>query len=156
VTGVGLGAFPVAEGTLSPLAQRQAWGEGVKWSVAHNSFVQVGAELGVAGLLVFVALLITSFVTAMRSAGLARTTSDVRAESLARALAVSLVGYAVAGFFLSQAYAAFLFVLVGLILGLARVLKAPGPDILPEQQAPEAGYDDLAVAPYWATLHDAP
>src|SRR5678815_3555338 len=56
--GVGAGNFPAAEGLLSPFAQRQQFGVGVRWSAAHNTLVQVGAELGVVGLVLFVALVL--------------------------------------------------------------------------------------------------
>jgi len=47
VFGVGAANFPVAEGTISPLAGRTEVGLGVKWGAAHDSFVQIGAELGI-------------------------------------------------------------------------------------------------------------
>src|ERR1043166_2019767 len=47
IVGVGANAFPKADGTLSPEAQeRMRYGRGFKWSTAHNSFLQIGAELG--------------------------------------------------------------------------------------------------------------
>jgi len=50
--GVGANAFPQAEGRFSAYGrERQAAGRGVRWAAAHNSFVQVGAEPGVSGLL---------------------------------------------------------------------------------------------------------
>ena len=63
-------AFPVAEGTIFvPLAARaEAVGHGLKWNAAHNSFVEIGAELGIPGLLVFLALLICTYRSAMRVA----------------------------------------------------------------------------------------
>jgi O-antigen ligase len=122
VTGVGLGAFPVAEGTLSPLASQQAWGVGVKWSAAHNSFVQAGAELGVFGLVAFVGLLASAFLLARRTAALGLAAGDGTVAALGDALSASFVGYAVAGFFLSQAYAAYLFAMVGILLGLGRAV----------------------------------
>src|SRR4029077_16062919 len=47
--GVGPNNFQTAEGTLSPYAERQQFGVGVRWNAAHNSYIQVGAELGVVG-----------------------------------------------------------------------------------------------------------
>ncbi|PYO83031.1 MAG: hypothetical protein DMD65_06865, partial [Gemmatimonadetes bacterium] len=50
--GVGAQAFGIAEGTLAPEAARlEEYGKGFKWSTAHNAFVEVGAEIGVFGLL---------------------------------------------------------------------------------------------------------
>jgi len=120
ITGVGVNAFAVAEGTISPLADLQARGIGVKWSAAHNSFVQIGAELGVGGLLALIMTLWRSFqalraVAAVPRAPGRRVPPEV---ALAQSLQACLVGYIVAGFFLSQAYSALLYVLLGLVVGV--------------------------------------
>lgn len=121
VLGVGLDGFPVAEGTLSPLADRQGYGVGIKWSAAHNSFVQVGAELGVPGLVLFVGTLAAAFTVCARAGG-RRRTGDPRSAGLGQVHAAQLAGFVVGGFFLSQAYAPFLFALLGQVAGLDRVL----------------------------------
>ena len=125
--GVGAEAFPVAEGTLAPEAERQqeGMGSGFKWSGAHNSYVQIGAELGVLGLVLFVALLASGFRT------LARIERGPPGDAafLAQLLSASLVAYAVAGFFLSAAYWAYLYMLLGMALGLARVTSRTGSPI---------------------------
>jgi len=117
LTGVGLAAFPTAEGTISPLADRQMFGRGVKWSAAHNSFVQVGAELGVLALVVFTATVFGALLMMGRLARDALARGDRGIAAFARAQGAVMVGYLVAGFFLSQAYAPFLFVSLGLIVG---------------------------------------
>jgi O-antigen ligase len=124
-SGVGLAAFSVAEGTISPLAARQSFGNGLKWSAAHNSFVQVGAELGVPGLALFVALLWLTFRTASRLSrdALARAPADVAVAGLASVHAAVVVGYAVSGFFLSQGYSPYLFFVVGTVIGLDTVVR---------------------------------
>lgn len=103
VFGVGVGAFPVAEGTISPLAAKQTYGGGAKWSAAHNSFVQVGAELGVGGLLAFVVFLLAGYRNAIRAG-----------TGAGAGVAAAICGFAVSGFFLSQAYAPFIYSLVAL------------------------------------------
>mgnify|MGYP002477909511 CR=1 FL=1 len=121
LTGVGARAFPVAEGQLSPLAERQQYGMGVKWSAAHNSFVEIGAELGVFGLITFVLLLVHAYKAARGvSPGSARDERASDAVFLGQALAGTIVGYVICGFFLSQAYAAYMFIIYGLIVGLAK------------------------------------
>src|SRR2546422_9855684 len=75
VLGVGAGNFPVAEGTISPLARLQERGIGVRWGAAHNSFLQVGAELGIPGLLLFIGLIATTFMSLRRAARCALTRS---------------------------------------------------------------------------------
>jgi hypothetical protein len=118
VLGVGARAFGVAEGTLSPeVAARQGYGIGFKWSEAHNAFVEIGAELGVPGLVLFVALLIAGFRTLARVG----RGPPSHAAFLAQALSASLVGYVVTGFFLSQAYSPYLYTLLAMSAGLERV-----------------------------------
>ena len=122
VTGVGVRAFPVAEGTISPLAVRQEYGIGLKWSAAHNSFVEIGAELGIPGLVALVLLLFHAFRAARGiDPGPSRGTAQSDEVVLGHALAGTIIGYAISGFFLSQAYAAYMFVIYGIIVGLAKV-----------------------------------
>ena len=122
ITGVGAGAFPVAEGTISPLARQQNYGVGLKWSAAHNSFVEVGAELGFPALIAFVAMLGVGIQRARGSVRLGRALGDARATAMGDALAASLIGYCVSGFFLSQGYSALPYSVVGIAMGLYAVL----------------------------------
>src|SRR5262249_21341801 len=64
--GVGADNFQAAEGLLSPMATRQQYGVGVKWSAPHNSFLQICAELGIPGLVFFVGMLVSAFRTLKR------------------------------------------------------------------------------------------
>jgi O-antigen ligase len=112
VFGVGPGNFQTAEGTLSPLAERQQYGIGVRWNAPHNSFVQIGAELGFPGLALYLAVLISAFY-ALRRAG-----------DLSPALTASLLGFVVGSFFLSLAYSEMLYTLVALAVGLRKVSAA--------------------------------
>lgn len=124
ILGVGAGNFPTAEGTISPQAERQSYGRGVKWQAAHNSFVQVGAELGVPGLVLFVVMLASAFTglnaAGRHSAGAARPPPAV----LAQTLTASLIGYVVGAFWLSLAYTEMLYTLVGLAIGLRQIAGA--------------------------------
>ena len=71
VLGLGPGNFPIAEGTLSAIAARQQFGIGVRWNAAHNSYVQIGAELGFPGLVLYLAVIASAFQALRRSADLA-------------------------------------------------------------------------------------
>jgi len=123
VLGVGADNFGVAEGTISPLAKLQEYGIGVPWSGAHNSFVQVGAELGIPGLLMLISAIAGAFATLRRVARLeARGPAGSRPPPrLAHALMGSLIGFVVGGFFLALAYHDMLYVLLGLATGLGKV-----------------------------------
>lgn len=131
VLGVGAFAFPSAEGALAPQAARGEFGIGFKWSEAHNSFIEIGAELGVMGLVLFVALLVSGVRTLSRIGG----GPPGPAAFLAQILTASLVTYVVSGFFLSAAYWTYLYVLLGMVLGLAKV-AAPGPAVGARRPAP--------------------
>ena len=115
VVGVGPNAFGVAEGTLSPLASRQQFGIGVRWNAAHNSFLQAGAELGLPGLVFFIAMIVSAF----RALGWS-SRRDARPQ-LAQALTASLIGFVVGAFFLSLAYSEMLYMLLALAIGIYKV-----------------------------------
>ncbi|MES2177451.1 MAG: O-antigen ligase family protein [Gemmatimonadota bacterium] len=123
MTGVGVDGFPIAEGTISEMAERQSRGQGVKWSAAHNSFVQVAAELGIPGIIGFLIFLYHLFKTCWVVARSKRPDDAVtlRERAFAEAMFATMVGYVVAGFFLSQAYAAYLYANCGIISGLAAI-----------------------------------
>ncbi len=119
VLGVGAANFEQAEGKLSAIAQQYAKeNRGLKWSTAHNSFVLVGAELGVGGLVVFVTMIGTSFLHLAQVKRGPRGDPEVTDEdtAFAQMLMASLIGFCVAGFFVSAAYFSFLYALIGLIL----------------------------------------
>ena len=121
--GVGPANFGVAEGTLSPFAERQQFGVGVRWNAPHNSLVQVGAELGVPGLVLFVGMIANAFVVLRRSGrGNGEPGGpDQMTVELAQALTASLIGYVVGAFFLSLAYAELLYTLIALAVGVQKL-----------------------------------
>lgn len=123
VFGVGVDNFPVAEGTLSPLAQRQQFGIGVRWNAAHNSYVQIGAELGIPGLVIFISLLVTTFV-ALHGSKRQRARSPAfrgRVLELRQALTASMIGFVVGAFFLSLAYHEMVYTLIALAVAMAKI-----------------------------------
>lgn len=123
LVGVGARNFSAAEGYLSRGGQlNQLGAEGFKWSAAHNSFVEIGAETGVIGLLLFLALLFQGFRISGRSPPAPSSdTTPQDSEALRQALRVSLVGYMATGFFLSAAYDPILFAMLGLLAGIAKL-----------------------------------
>jgi O-antigen ligase len=125
VFGVGPANFPAAEGRLSPFANRQEFGIGVRWNAAHNSFVQIGAELGIPGLVMFVGIIATTFA-ALRRVGRSRPhpAGSEAAKALTQALIASLLGFVVGAFFLSLAYAEMFYMLAALAVGLHKTASA--------------------------------
>ena len=121
--GVGAANFSTAEGRISPLARLQERGIGVQWAAAHNSFIQVGAELGVPGLVFFLGMVITTF-GALRTAR--RAESDPLSwgrppPKLSAPLTASFVGLVVGAFFLSLAYQAMLYTVPAFAVALRKV-----------------------------------
>ncbi|HEY6854096.1 MAG TPA: O-antigen ligase family protein [Gemmatimonadales bacterium] len=124
VLGVGAANFQEAEGTISPMARRQEYGVGVRWGAAHNSFVQVGAELGIPGLLLFIGLITSVFVSLRRVAREAvRSAAQRNVARLAQSLMAAMVGFVVGGFFLSLAFTDFLYCLVALAVALHKATR---------------------------------
>jgi O-antigen ligase len=121
--GVGPGNFRAAEGTLSPLAERQQYGIGVRWNAAHNSFVQIGAELGLPGLTLFIAIIVSAFAALRRSGRTeaSRAPGGELRPPLTPVLTASLIGFVVGAFFLSLAYSEMFYTLVALAVGLQKV-----------------------------------
>ena len=128
VFGVGMHNFGVAEGTISPLARFQERGIGVIWLTAHNSYIQVGTELGVPGLLLFVGVVATAFRSLRRvarhPARASPATGDV--ARLAQSLMAAFVGFAVGAFFLSLAYSDMLYTLAALAIALTKAVPREG------------------------------
>ncbi len=126
-TGLGINNFGRAEGMISERAQAQAEDPtlpGIKWSAAHNSYVQAGAEMGLPGLVVFLGLVFGSIFQCVklrkrmpRSWG--RGDQEQRfllATSLY--LPVAIWAFAVGCFFVSFAYLDPIYVLVAFVGGL--------------------------------------
>jgi O-antigen ligase len=115
IAGVGAGAFPIAEG-------QSHGGRGI-WLSAHNSFLQIGAELGLVGLAVFVWLI----VRGVKNVRLVRERAEKAGwgdgAMLAEAVEVSFYAYALAGFTLSQAYSYVVYLLFGLAIALRQLCE---------------------------------
>lgn len=122
--GVGFLNFSAAEGMLSSKATDPNRRKGVKYTAAHNSFVQIGAELGVGGLVAFTAMIVTALVGCWRIARRRDPADDPFFVKWAGTGFVSLFGITVSATFLSLAYTPMLIVIVtlctGVILGAAR------------------------------------
>jgi hypothetical protein len=104
--------------------------------VTHNSYTQVGAEMGMAALVCY-----TMFIVApLRKLGqIGRETSKARSNSnyyyLAVGLQASLLGYMVCSFFASVAYLWYVYYLVGYAVCLRRLYESEtGKAVVIEKQ----------------------
>jgi hypothetical protein len=82
----------------------------------HSIYFEVLGEHGYVGLAIFVALLGAAFLTASKTIFMTRRHAELRwAADLARMLQVSLIGYAIAGAFLTLATSHEYYQVLGLI-----------------------------------------
>lgn len=138
--GVGVKNFPIAEGHLAGKVER---GMSLRFTAAHNSFVEIGAELGLPGLIAFVAMLWTAAAGCRRVIRAVRGISRAQAPpppellaeaGVARAALISVSIFAVAGSFLSFAYHPITFFLVALSVACHAGFRIP-PQLIPRQPA---------------------
>jgi O-antigen ligase len=126
VAGLGIDNFGRAEGMISARAQAVAFDPtlpGIKWSVAHNSFVQAGAELGVPGLIIFCTMVFAPigqcYLLRRRMRGWEAGDAEQRfLYYMALYMPVAFLGFAVGGSFVSFAYLDLIYVLVAFLGGL--------------------------------------
>jgi O-antigen ligase len=118
--GYGAGAFGTADGMFA----------GGRYNAPHNTFLQALIELGVAGIVLLLATIVTSFrYLARESGGIVEGSNYEALERLvfARGLATSLVGLCVSGFFLSELYSNAFWVVIILSGLVGRPAAAPRP-----------------------------
>jgi O-antigen ligase len=113
ILGIGLANFGSMEGRTDIAKAQKAKGKGWKWSAAHNSLVQITAELGFIAGALFVTIILGSIINLVRA-----HRRNQGLDQLPAFLALSVVGYAITGFFLSWAYYDLTHVLFGLAGGV--------------------------------------
>lgn len=94
---------------------------------AHNTYLQILAELGVVGLGLFLAVVGFSLASAIKAARAFGRVGDVEMDALARGAFVALVGLLVAYFFISEQFGKQLWLLLGFapsLLAVARAMQA--------------------------------
>lgn len=134
VHGVGGGNFPISSVhyLLAPgLIARDDFIL-VTPKVAHNIYLEVQAELGIIGLVLFLTLIGFSIRCSLRAAQAFRRREDTQAELISRAVVIAIVGFLAADFFASQQYSKQLWVLLALGPVLLRLSREPSPE---ERQA---------------------
>lgn len=168
LTGIGVDNFPRAEGMISERAIEQSWNPnlpGIKWSVAHNSFLQAAAEMGIPGLALFSMLVFGGIVKTYRFRERHIPKEWARGDPEQRFLyftavylPVAFVSFAVSGFFVSFAYMDLVYVLAALTAGLYACVEArlkadagPGAPVV----APVVRYRG-GLPPRWLEQRQAP
>jgi len=147
LTGVGAGTFEIVYGE-SYIDRKVA---GNTWRVAHNSYIQVAAELGVFGLAIWVAIVAWALLSLLRSRRLLmddtlsstdfrdldlkdndlKDNDELRIGHLRKwnaALLASIVGFLVGAVFLSRGYDMLFMILLALVAVSSRRVEAIAAD----------------------------
>jgi probable O-glycosylation ligase (exosortase A-associated) len=122
--GVGAGSFNSAFGRYY-MPQDDGWGT-ARWISAHSMYFKILGEYGFAGLFLLLAILGTNLLDQLRMTRQIRESPERFSMPMVwpGLLAVSLVGYAVAGTFLGGVAYPHLFLLTGLTVACRRELAA--------------------------------
>jgi O-antigen ligase len=128
--GVGAGNFPVSSVhyLLQPGAIERADYIVGSPKVAHNTYLELWAELGIVGLVLFLILAGSCLYAALRAARSFGRQGDERMEIIARALFVALAALLAADFFGSRLANKEIWLLLGLapaLLAIARSREGP-------------------------------
>jgi O-antigen ligase len=94
--------------------------------VAHNSYLEVLAELGLVGAVLFLTIIAFSLVSSLRAARNFSASGEIGNEALARGFAIALVGVLAADFFISQELNKQLWLLLGFGPTLLSMSEHPG------------------------------
>jgi O-antigen ligase len=142
VLGVGIGNFNIAEGMTHGGTK---FGSG-RWTAPHNSFTQIGAELGLIGLALITYLLYRGIGNCRAVIRATRRSPQLRYHfHLAQGLEASLYGYIVGGMALSHAYSDFFYFLIAVTV-LLRWCTANGAAQLVDGSG---GATTQAGVPWW-------
>lgn len=118
VTGVGFDSFPEGIGR-----DREASGlDSAKWQAAHNSLVQIGAETGIFGFILYLALSINAYRI---FTGVGREAATTWLAKLGYLSQAGFVGHFISAMFLSQAYSVYWAFYITLSAVLSRMRVKP-------------------------------
>lgn len=104
------------EDLVLPSAIRQGYGE-----LPHNIFIQVGTDAGFTGLALFVLLIWWAFSSMRTLQAEAERKGDAFFASMARGMNLALLGYVIAGQFVTVAYYPFLWVHLMLCVAFRKI-----------------------------------
>ena len=132
IFGLGPGIFAVGEADLA-----KSEGEAALWHVSHNSYTQVSSEMGIPGLLLYLAGLGATFLNIFRFRAQSGTDPTGRTSAMGLALLLSLVGLCVNLGFSSNAYFSYLPLLMGLSVVFQKSLQLQRERDSPAWTVPE-------------------
>lgn len=116
LTGIGMGRF--SEGVGRDREERGL--PSAKWQAPHNSFIQVGAEIGLIGLILFTLITLKVFKITGQVIAVSKSEDLIKISEMVRA---GFLGHFVGAMFLSQAYSVYWIFYIALSAVLHRMLK---------------------------------
>jgi len=128
IFGLGVSNFARAEGTISSLAKNRIAGTGIRWTAPHNTWIEVGSEMGVFALMIWIAVILKGSVGLLRLRRSIpkewRQGTDSQRIILAAMTYVPLafIGFAATSTFVSFAYIMPFYFLSGLLAVVLRAL----------------------------------
>ena len=130
VFGIGIWNFAKAECTISPNIGWLPRDEALRCTAPHNSFIQVAAELGFPGFVVWTSLLLGLVAAPLRIRRrlprnwLKGTPSERFLYAAASFFPIAMCGFAVTSFFVTFAFADPIYFMAALVTGLYTVVRA--------------------------------
>ena len=115
LTGVGIGNFIQAKSDILGMNPE----EKLTYHVAHNAYLEVGAETGIVGMMVFILLILTSIIDCHSTEKYLRDRDGLYLfYKMSKGVRLGFIGFAVSIFFLSEQYNAILYQWIALIVAL--------------------------------------
>jgi putative inorganic carbon (HCO3(-)) transporter len=137
VAGVGVGSYPYANAAYSPeLGELDT----------HNTYLNLAAETGIPGVLIFIGLVASTLLHARKSRRIAGTLLVEQSQQL-RCLELGLIGFLVAGIFGSYSYLNFPYLYIGMLYCASEVLRNDARKVRAPLQASAGRQDRRLLAP---------
>jgi putative inorganic carbon (hco3(-)) transporter len=94
------------------------------WGLPHNIFIDAGSEFGYPGLLLFVAMIIATFVINARTRSQAMRVGDAFSVHIAHGLDAGMVGFLISGSFVSVLWYPYFWISMAFTVALSGVVSA--------------------------------
>lgn len=115
--------FGVGMGHYHPTIVREGAVIDLPFHVAHNTYVGLLADLGLAGIIPFLGALFSAFANLRRTARRSKASGQLLLHQVAMGLQAGLLGYIVCAFFLSTQWQQVMWLVVFLSMCLPRIQK---------------------------------
>lgn len=104
--------------------------------IAHNTYLQAFAELGIPGGVLFLLIIASGACCALMAARVAARTGELELELLARGVFVATAGFLAASFFISENYSKLMWILLALGPAMLAIARTPGKGLPAARTSP--------------------